>query len=266
MPAIRTDDGVTLSYRASGSGETVLVFMHGWAGSCAYFDETLAHLNTDDVRILAIDLRGHGASDKCLHGYELDRLADDVWTVLDHEAAARVVLIGFSMSGKFAQYVAACRPQRVAGVMVIAGFPAGVIPFPSEIIHDWAGRAGDRQRLREVVAPFITMPVPPEVLDRYLDQAAAVPLQALEGTLQTCVASSFAERTEQLTMPVLVVGGRHDPVFPPEAARATARSLPCARAVIVDANHEIPMERPAELAQLIEAFVAGVGVGCPARG
>ena len=87
-------------------------------------------------------------------------------------------------------------------------------------------------------------------------------MPTLEQTLERCVNFSFTERTSRLTMPVLVVAGRHDQIFPPEAARATARSLPCARSVTVDANHEIPMEQPADLARMIEAFVAGLGLGC----
>jgi hypothetical protein len=41
-----------------------------------------------------------------------------------------------------------------------------------------------------------------------------------------------------------------------------ARSLPRARGICLDCNHEIEMERPLELARLIEAFVCGLGAGC----
>ena len=63
-------------------------------------------------------------------------------------------------------------------------------------------------------------------------------------------------------MPTLIVGGKRDAYFPPEAVAQLARSLPCARGIVLDCNHEIEMERPRDLARLIEAFVCGLGAGC----
>jgi len=63
-------------------------------------------------------------------------------------------------------------------------------------------------------------------------------------------------------MPTLIVGGKHDSYFPPEAVAQLARDLPCARGISLDCNHEVGMERPREVARLLEAFLCGVGVGC----
>src|SRR5688500_1580850 len=73
METVRTDDGVNLAYRTQGEGPRNLLFMHGWAGSGAFFDETIKHLDLTGLRVIAYDLRGHGASDKPEDGYTLDR-------------------------------------------------------------------------------------------------------------------------------------------------------------------------------------------------
>lgn len=264
MPTILTDDGVTLSYRVQGYGPTTLLFMHGWAGSGVYFDEVVGDLDLNALQVITMDFRGHGDSERTTAAYDLDRIADDVWAVADAAQATRLVLVGFSMSGKFAQYVATCQPNRVAGLVLVAGFPASEIPFPQDVVRDWVSRAGDPERLRELLGPFISEPVEAAVFDRFLLNAARVPATVLECTLQTCISTSFAERVESLHMPTLVVGGRRDPFFPPEAVAQLARSLPCARGIALECNHEIPMERPQELAHVIEAFVSGLGVGCRA--
>jgi pimeloyl-ACP methyl ester carboxylesterase len=62
--------------------------------------------------------------------------------------------------------------------------------------------------------------------------------------------------------PEAVVGGRRDPLVSPEVVAHLARTLPSARGICLECNHEIPMERPRELAHLVEAFVCGLGVGC----
>jgi pimeloyl-ACP methyl ester carboxylesterase len=245
-----------------GTGPTSVLFMHGWAGSGLYFDEVIGELDLNALQVVTIDLRGHGDSEKAVKPYDPDRIADDVWAVADAAGTTNIVLVGFSMSGKFAQYAALRRPDSVAGLVLVGGFPASEIAFPQDLVRDWVGRAGDRERIRELLGPFISDPVDATVLDRFLDHAATVPASVLECTLQTCISASFADRVESLRMPILVVGGRHDPVFPQEAVAHLARSLPCARGISLPCNHEVPMERPRELAHLIEAFVSGLGVGC----
>src|SRR5712691_5359812 len=82
--AARTDDGVTIAYRVRGNGPRVVLFMHGWAGSGAYFEQTLKHLDLTGLRLITIDMRGHGASDKPETSWTLDRVANDVIAVADH--------------------------------------------------------------------------------------------------------------------------------------------------------------------------------------
>lgn len=262
MASVQTDDRVTISYQVHGSGPTTILYMHGWAGSGAQFDEALGELDLNALRVITMDFRGHGESDKAVSPFGLERIADDVWSVADAVGSKELVLVGFSMSGKFAQYVALGRPERVVGLVLLAGFSPAEMAFPQDVVHDWVSRAGDRDRLRELIAPFISEPVEAAVFDRYLEHAIRVPAAVLECTLQTCIRSSFADRTELLTMPTLVVGGKRDAYFPPEAVAQLARSLPCARGICLDCNHEIEMERPRELARLIEAFVCGLGAGC----
>jgi pimeloyl-ACP methyl ester carboxylesterase len=265
MPTVLADDGVELSYRVQGSGPTTLLFMHGWAGSGCYFDEVIGELDLNALQVVTMDLRGHGESDQAVTPYGLDRIAADVWTVADALNATKPVIVGFSMSGKFAQYVAVGRPSRVSGLVLVAGLPASELPFPQDVARDWVSRAGDREGFRDLLGPFISGPVDAAVFDRFLDNAVKVPAVVLECTLQACISTSFADRLESLQMPTLVVGGRHDPIFTPEAVAHVARNLPCARGICLGCNHEIPMERPHELAHVIEAFVAGLGVGCRAE-
>jgi len=264
MATARADDGVGISYRVQGAGPKTLLFMHGWAGSGAYFDEVIGELDLNAIQVVTMDFRGHGDSEKSVKPYDADRIADDVWTVADAAGALNVVIVGFSMSGKFAQYVALRRPDRVSGLVLVGGFPASPIPFPQDLLRDWVGRAGNRERLREMLVPFISEPVDAAILDRFLENAVRVPAPVLECTLQTCISMSFADCVESLRMPILVVGGQRDVFFPGEAVAQLARSLPCARGISLPCNHEVPMEQPRELAHLIEAFVSGLGVGCRA--
>jgi pimeloyl-ACP methyl ester carboxylesterase len=251
------DKDTKLAYRTSGRGPLNVLFMHGWGGSGAYFDEVLSFLNLDGIRAITYDLRGHGASDKPQDGYTLDHIAQDAIAVADHASAADFVVVGFSMSAKFAQYLATVYPERVLGLILVAAFPATEIPFPVETRYDWVGRAGDRERLIEVTSMFLSQPVQSEILDRWGDDAIKIPAFVLDETLKTACETSFGDRLSALQMRTLVVAGEHDPLYPPDLVASTiVRPLPHARLATLDCNHEIPIEKPRELAAIIRAFVS----------
>lgn len=251
------DSETKLAYRTTGTGPVNLLFMHGWAGSGAYFDQTLSFLDLDGIRAITYDLRGHGASDKPKQGYTLDQIARDAIAVADHASAAQFILVGFSMSAKFAQYLAALYPDRVLGLILIGAFPATEIPFPIETHYDWVGRAGDRERLIEVTRMFLAQPIQPEILERWGDDAVKIPAYALDETLRTACQTSFSDRLDQVQMPTLVVAGEQDPLYPPALVESSiVNALPRASLTRLDCNHEIPIEKPRELAELINAFVS----------
>jgi pimeloyl-ACP methyl ester carboxylesterase len=260
MPAVTTDDGVALSYATAGEGPPNLLFMHGWAGSGRYFDATIAHLDLTRVRAVTYDLRGHRESDPSADGYTLDSIASDALAVAGAAGLDEFVVVGFSMSAKFGQYLSVLAPDRVVGQILIAGCPAGEIPLPGELIDDWLSREGDAKRMAEVPEPFMMRAVEASVMEQFGSDAATVRRAALAGTLDVAMTSSFTERLAAISIPSLVIGGSGDPMFPPDALRdAVVPPLPGARLALIGCGHEIPIEAPHELAGLIEAFLAGLG-------
>jgi pimeloyl-ACP methyl ester carboxylesterase len=255
MPFAQTSDGVDIAYQVAGAGPTPVLFMHGWAGSGSYFNEMLKHVDLTRLTAITFDFRGHGDSQPA-EAYGLDELVADTIAVADAAQAARVVLVGFSMSGKFAQYVSALHPERVLAQILVAGCPTGELPLPPELLADWYARAGNAEQMAVLAEPFMTQPVAHEVLAEFGRLAARVPLGALKGTMEAITSTSFAA----VPVPTLVLGGLHDPMFPPDIMRVgVAAEIPGAKLEFVDCGHEIPIEQPLELAALIDAFVARVG-------
>src|SRR5437667_4144718 len=260
MTTFRTADGISIAYKTLGDGPRNLLFIHGWAGSGSYWDEMLKHLDLGGQRVIAYDMRDHGDSDRANTGFTLDHIAHDALAVADHAGADKFVLVGFSMSGKFAQYVSGLSPDRVEGQILIAGAPAAAIPFPPETYQYFLSCAGNREMMRGMISQFIKEPVQPEVMDRFLDGAIKVPLGALEGTLNTCINASFAEKLAQVRTRTVVIGRAYDAILGLEALRSGAVApLSVARLALLDSSHEIPIEKPQELAALIEAFLVGLG-------
>lgn len=257
---MQTNGGVELAYETRGEGPQDLFFLHGWAGSGAYFDETVERLDLTGLRVITADIRGHGSSSAVESGFTHEQIARDAFAVADEVGADALVVVGFSMSARFVQYMPLIAPERVRGLVLIAGCPTGEIPLPQEMLADWYSREGDADRMIELVQTFMAKPVARDVLEPFGRDAAKVRRLALEQTMVMCTSTSFAERVGEIDVPTLVVGGIHDQIFTPDVLRAgVVAPLPRARLVLVDAAHEIPLEEPGVLAALIEAFVAGLG-------
>jgi pimeloyl-ACP methyl ester carboxylesterase len=141
--------------------------------------------------------------------------------------------------------------------VLVAGCPAFALPLPPELLADWYGREGDAARMAEIPRMYASQPVSAEVLNRCGVDAARVPLVALRGTIELVTSASFADRLAAITVPTLVVGGRNDAIFSPEAlAEGVVAPIRGARLELLDCGHEVPIEQPRQLATLIEAFAA----------
>lgn len=92
---LQLPDGTRLAYLDSGRGPAI-VFLHGWSSSLNWFREQIPVL-ADRFRVLAVDFRGHGDSDKSAAGHTIEHYAQDVHSFLAGVGAHDCLLVGWSM-------------------------------------------------------------------------------------------------------------------------------------------------------------------------
>lgn len=123
-------DGLAIAYEVAGDGPPV-VLVHGFAsdrkrnwGNARWF-ETLINAGR---RIVALDCRGHGDSDKPHNpaAYTADLMSGDVVRLLDHLGIARADLMGYSMGGRIAAVLLVRHAERF-GCAVLGGVGAGLV-------------------------------------------------------------------------------------------------------------------------------------------
>ena len=108
-------NGVKIWYFVQGKGEPV-VLIHGWISSAAinWVVPGTSALLAKDYRVIALDMRGHGLSDKPTkeeaYGPEL---VEDIGRLLDHLKIKKVHIVGYSMGGIVAANFIAKHPDRV---------------------------------------------------------------------------------------------------------------------------------------------------------
>jgi pimeloyl-ACP methyl ester carboxylesterase len=117
--ALRVDD--------SGTGGVPVLFVHSFAGSKSHWAAQLAELRKTR-RAVALDLRGHGQSERPAGGdYAVRSLAKDIAAVADGLGLERFVLVGHSLGGAASIAYAGEHPNRVAG-LVLVGAPGKTPP------------------------------------------------------------------------------------------------------------------------------------------
>jgi pimeloyl-ACP methyl ester carboxylesterase len=111
-------DGVALHADVEGPEDApVVVFLHGVSGSSATYGWLPAEI-TGRRRVVRLDLRGHGASGRAPGTYLIDRYGADVAAVLEQVARRPAVLVGHSLGGVAAWWVAQRRPELVAAAFL----------------------------------------------------------------------------------------------------------------------------------------------------
>src|SRR5687768_13080157 len=116
---IRLATGIRLHYAEQGPATgTPIILLHGYSDSWFSFSLVLPALSREN-RVYALDLRGHGNSDRPASGYRMRDMAADVIAFMDAKGIARATIIGHSMGGFVAQHVALAAPRRVSQLVLI---------------------------------------------------------------------------------------------------------------------------------------------------
>jgi pimeloyl-ACP methyl ester carboxylesterase len=127
--------GLEFHLAEAGSGEDVVLCLHGWPQHWYLWRRVLPAL-ADRHRVLALDLRGYGWSDAPTRGYEKENMATDVLAVLDELGLERVRLIGHDWGGWIGFLLCLREPHRFERF-----FALGVAPpwpsFRSNLFHAW---------------------------------------------------------------------------------------------------------------------------------
>jgi non-heme chloroperoxidase len=257
MPTTNATDGTSLHYRVLGDGPRDVVLVHGWMVSGAVWDAMLEKLDMTGLRLIVPDHRGTGASGRPASNYTLEQYAKDVLAVADHVGAKRFALVGHSMGGQIAKWVAAEAPSRVSGLVLLNSVPASGLPLPPDAAGLFRTSAGDREKQKTILG-LACKQLSPESLEVLLKDSASVSKDAIEQCFDAWTAGGFAHRLASITAPTLVVA-TDDPFLPPLFLKqAVVGPIQNARLThLPGPGHYPQVERPAETAALVSAFLAG---------
>jgi pimeloyl-ACP methyl ester carboxylesterase len=275
-------DGVRLHARDWGGSGPAVLLLHGLASNARIWDGVASRLAGAGLRVVALDLRGHGASDQPGSGYDFASVGQDLAAALGGLGLERPVLVGHSWGANVALQFAADRPGTVAGLVLVDGALLGVAEWAGTTreearrrlapprfavpLADWLARAGrfdpggpagqrwvrDYLRAgvevddRDVARSRFRFPNHMQVVDALYDQRPAALYPLVDRPVLLCVAGDPADGGE------LAVARR-------DAVGRALELLPSAHVTwYEDTMHDIPLQRPAELAVDLARFAKEV--------
>jgi pimeloyl-ACP methyl ester carboxylesterase len=266
-------NGQSLAYVPLGDAAgTPVVLIHGYTDNARDWVPLVPYL-APQLRLILVDLRGHGRSSKPECCYTRLDFAYDVKLLLDALHIERADIVGHSMGSIVAQTFAEYWPERTRRVVLIAssGGPRAGAP-PRKPAYDYAAEIRKLHEPIDPDSPFMIQwwssptPVDADFLRRQRQDAAAIPLRVWLAILDQGLIDSDLQRTlPKLTAPTLLIWGSKDPIMAEEVRQTLRAALPHAQVkIFAGLGHNPFWEDPQGCARVINAFLTAAPPGVPA--
>jgi len=209
-------------------------------------------------RVVVLDNRGAGRSDKPRGPYRMATLADDVAAVLEAAGVEKAIVVGISLGGMIAQHVALRHPDKVAGLVLLAttaGVPYARLPraralatlLGLPIVGRFRTPAQVGRALARLLLAEKDVPRAGELLSQWPAAMRAEPMlpRSYFAQLAAVATHSTGSRLRRIACPTVVVTGDEDILIPPHNSRLLARLIPGAHLEVVrSCGHAIPASDP----------------------
>ena len=280
MPFLELN-GIRFHYRDWGGDGQPLLLLHGLASTCHIWDLMVPYLG-DGLRVVALDQRGHGETEKPETGYDFGQFVADVQAFIGALGLSRPALVGHSWGGNVALEYAATYPDECPALALIDG---GFLEISSNPEMTW-------EQTRELLTPPQFQGVSRDAfLERARERSG---LLAWSPEVEQIVLANFSvdedgfihprmpqdkhmlivralwehkpsELYRRVACPVLLVPVWSEPANERMAAMQENKRWALAVAQerlarsrllnMEDTIHDVPLQRPKELAEAIAAFV-----------
>ncbi len=247
-------DGRRVHYENHGKGREAIVLIHGWTCDLGFWRGQIPDLSKR-MRVIAIDLPGHGQSDKPEVAYSMDFFARAIDAVMQDAGVERGVLVGHSMGTPVARQFYRKYPQKTLGLVVVDG---PLRPFGDKKMMDTfiAPLRGPNYKVE--AAKFIDGMMGPEVSAALREQIKTsmlstpqyVAISAMDG-----MADETIWKQDKINVPVLAVMAK-SPFWPPDNEqffRSLASNLEYQ--MWDGVSHFLMMEKPREFNDAVNVFL-----------
>jgi pimeloyl-ACP methyl ester carboxylesterase len=249
-------DGVKLFYEDRGGDGVPLLFIHGWCCDHTYFAPQAEHFAARGHRVVSVDLRGHGQSDKPEQEYTMPAFAADVAWLCGELELERPVVAGHSMGGVVALALAAVHPEVPRAIALFdspIAVPGAVIASLGSFLEALRSSA-----CSDVAAAFVSERLfiatdDPERRRQIVQAMTCAPQHVMASAMENIFSYDSEAALAATTVPLLYVAADR---FIADANRIRELRPDAVIAQTCGAGHFHQLEVPGQVNAMLERFLA----------
>jgi pimeloyl-ACP methyl ester carboxylesterase len=231
MSYLQCEGGKQVYYEDYGSGDSAVVLVHGWGMSLRTWDYSLGAIVSRGHRVVAIDHRGCGKSDKDFANMGVDAIASDVVAVVKDLGLKKVILNGWSLGGAVVVEAAARLDSTCSGLILTCGASPCYLQKPG---YDFGGtEEGLAETMKAISSDRVNFLMglasgicASEVSQTQIDWMWSIFMESSPLASQALGELGPLDQRELLSglsMPILSVVGSKDAVVDPDVCRSVAQ-------------------------------------------
>ncbi len=269
MPMITASNGTELFHDLRGPAGAPVVAFSNSIGATHRMWDAQAEALAGQYRVLRYDTRGHGGSPVVAGPATIEALADDLAGLLDALQVERAHVVGLSLGGMTAQSLAARRPGRVHGLVLMATaayMPDGWDARAAAVRSQGMGAIVDAVLTRWFTPGFRASH--PEMVAPHRERFVAMDPEGYAACCAAIGAMDLRPSNAAITAPTLIVAGADDPATPVPMMEEIRGRIPDAELVVLPrAAHILAVERADAVNAHLQAFLGRLqAVGEPHGG
>ena len=258
MPYATSKSGIRIYYEVYGDGPP-LVLVHGnpcdhwlWLYQIPYFSYTR--------KVIAVDLRAYGRSDKPTNEFSISDLSDDLLAVFEHAALDKGTVCGLSIGASVVMEFTLQHPGSVEALVLVGAGSSGaeIKPFMDKRINGITEK-GLRAYLPDYYPElysnaFLESEIGRALTGMYIDNADALDPQSVCRMYQSLAAYEAKERLPEIQVPTLIIAGEND------MARKMSSDIHAAITgsrfeIIPGGSHACCMDSPVKFNAVLSSFI-----------
>jgi non-heme chloroperoxidase len=270
VPYVIASDGTRLHYEDHGAGRT-LILIHGWSFSGRFFNGNVDELAAE-YRVIVVDLRGHGESDKPDRGYRVARLAKDLFDLIEALELEDVTVLGWSIGASIIwSYLELFGNHRLAACVFVQQVPRQYYGADWKFNHttcfDEPSLARLQTQVEDDLAAFdqqqltTVFHTPPNDIDRsiYLAEMAKAPPRVRNALMADHTRHDWRDQIPAITLPSLVLVARNDATYPWPGPAWVGENIAGARTEFFeDSGHALFIDEADKFNGIVRGFLATI--------
>jgi pimeloyl-ACP methyl ester carboxylesterase len=240
-------------YKSYGKGRDALVLVHGWTCNLDFWRDQIPDFAKRN-RVIALDLPGHGQSDKPQIDYTMDLFADAIDAVMRDAKVERAVIVGHSMGTPVARQFYRKYPQKTLGIVIVDG---GLRPFGTKEMREQFLAMFRGPNYKDAGAQMfaqMTATMSPEQRERVKGTFSDTPQYVLVSAMESMTQDSLYG-PDKINVPVFAILAK-SPFWPSDTEQFFRSLAPDFELQWWEGvGHFLMMERPKQFNEAVIAFL-----------